>query len=555
MYTNLEKKHIEDDVGKNHRSCDYFKNGICQFYNKNCIGSSNCGSLFVFKKRNKISTNMNLSKSENFGFDVTKKIYHVKIIDDGEILNEKIYIGNNNAELNKKGYICVKYDTPVALYLKDCNIGFNFSININENIVFYEVLDIKFLNDNLDEIVFENTPKRKEIEKHIPNTIITKEINQKDNVPIKKHIDKDNDKIKQKPIKQPIPSNYNLSTNDLSKYQKYKNNKQKIDEENLELERKKDDAEGTRVIICVISFIVTMILGIGMYLSTVQSENDELSFFPFCLIIGLSILISYIAQYIYKQKNPIFYQNPKSIDISDYFDNKKISNLKLFYEDLSLYEDYDKFTNIEYWNTLNGYEFEIEVAELFKKIGYKSVRRTQGSYDGGVDISMEKNGKKYAVQCKHHARPVGAEPLRALHGILDNYDEGIFVSLNGYTQQAKYENNSWSNSLKLYNLNDLIRLYKEYFEKIFQESAESFSDIDEWVYDDIFTYGMIDLKNFAKDVDEEANVYGKTKNELIKIILKTLTIEELEEMCSRYNIIQDKEDIINLIIKNKKKMK
>ena len=87
----------------------------------------------------------------------------------------KIYIGNNNAELDKKGYICFKYDAPAALKLKDCKKGSNFSIDIDGNVV-YEVLDIKFLNDNLDEIVFENTPKRKEIEKHTPNTIITKNI-------------------------------------------------------------------------------------------------------------------------------------------------------------------------------------------------------------------------------------------------------------------------------------------------------------------------------------------------------------------------------------------
>ena len=167
---------------------------------------------------------------------------------------------------------------------------------------------------------------------------------------------------------------------------------------------------------------------------------------------------------------------------------------------------------------------------------------------------MEKDGEKYAVQCKHHSRPVGAEPLRALHGILDNYDKGIFVSLNGYTNQAIYENHSWTNSLKLYSLKDIIRLYKEYFDKVvLEEQQDPLDDSTEWVYDNIFSYGIVDLEQFAKDVG--CNVAGKNRNELIKTILRTLTINELIEICERYGIVQTKEDIINLIIKNKDKMK
>ena len=54
---------------------------------------------------------------------------------------------------------------------------------------------------------------------------------------------------------------------------------------------------------------------------------------------------------------------------------------------------------------------------------------------------------------------------------------------------------------------------------------------------------------------EGVNVVGKTKMELIKIILNTLTVEDLQEICARYDIVQTKEDLINLIIKYKNKIK
>ena len=62
--------------------------------------------------------------------------------------------------------------------------------------------------------------------------------------------------------------------------------------------------------------------------------------------------------------------------------------------------------------------------------------------DYGIDIIVEYE-KKYAVQCKHHSNPVGPAPLRELRGVVEvEFDKRIFVSLNGYTKQAKSENYS-----------------------------------------------------------------------------------------------------------------
>ena len=67
---------------------------------------------------------------------------------------------------------------------------------------------------------------------------------------------------------------------------------------------------------------------------------------------------------------------------------------------------YNKRTNLNWssknwWWSLDGWEFEEEVARVFELNGYKT-KVTKKSGDGGIDIIMYKNNYKYAVQCKHY---------------------------------------------------------------------------------------------------------------------------------------------------------
>lgn len=52
--------------------------------------------------------------------------------------------------------------------------------------------------------------------------------------------------------------------------------------------------------------------------------------------------------------------------------------------------------------TLNPFDFEEAVAEMFRKKGFQNVKITPSSLDGGIDIIMEKNGESYGVQCKKY---------------------------------------------------------------------------------------------------------------------------------------------------------
>lgn len=114
-----------------------------------------------------------------------------------------------------------------------------------------------------------------------------------------------------------------------------------------------------------------------------------------------------------------------------------------------------------WWWTLDGWQFEEEVAKIFILYGYKATV-TKGSGDGGVDIILKKDNYTAIVQCKHYNKPVPPEPVRALWGCKDDFnaDEVILVASSGVTESsANFINNK--PNYKLLVLDDIIRMSKE----------------------------------------------------------------------------------------------
>ena len=116
------------------------------------------------------------------------------------------------------------------------------------------------------------------------------------------------------------------------------------------------------------------------------------------------------------------------------------------------------------WIHMGGFEFEREVAELYRRLGYKATV-TQATGDGGVDVILIKDGMRIAMQCKHHSTPVGPKDIRELQGVVltQDYDGGIFVSLNGFTPGAlnATESGGGKVEISLVDLNTLLRLAGE----------------------------------------------------------------------------------------------
>jgi len=70
---------------------------------------------------------------------------------------------------------------------------------------------------------------------------------------------------------------------------------------------------------------------------------------------------------------------------------------------------------------LKPWEFERYIAELFTKLGYKTIV-TGGSYDRGVDVVAEKDGLKHYIQCKKYITPVvRVNDLRDFYGAIADH--------------------------------------------------------------------------------------------------------------------------------------
>ena len=138
----------------------------------------------------------------------------------------------------------------------------------------------------------------------------------------------------------------------------------------------------------------------------------------------------------------------------------------------SLYKRYSQFkdaqyaytywvetASLNYWMGLDGHQFEDAVAAVYRSNGYIAKVSKHGG-DGGVDIVLEKDGRRIAVQCKAHKAQIGPSVARDLYGTMAHFgfDEGIIVSRSGFTVGV-YDFVA-GKPISLKTLNDLLRLQK-----------------------------------------------------------------------------------------------
>ena len=74
-----------------------------------------------------------------------------------------------------------------------------------------------------------------------------------------------------------------------------------------------------------------------------------------------------------------------------------------------------------------------------QKNGFLEVEVTKGSGDQGVDILAQKDGIKYAIQCKNYASHLGNTPVQEVNAgkIFYNCHVGVVMTNSTFTQGAK----------------------------------------------------------------------------------------------------------------------
>ena len=95
---------------------------------------------------------------------------------------------------------------------------------------------------------------------------------------------------------------------------------------------------------------------------------------------------------------------------------------------------------IEHLRAIDWFQFEKVVALAYSKLGYAVTRRGGANPDGGIDLVIEKDGQRTAVQCKQWKTwNVGVKSVREFLGALTDagISKGIFITLRGYSGDAK----------------------------------------------------------------------------------------------------------------------
>lgn len=111
--------------------------------------------------------------------------------------------------------------------------------------------------------------------------------------------------------------------------------------------------------------------------------------------------------------------------------------------------------------SVNGYEFEKYITKLLEKHGYKT-ETTQASNDNGVDvIAINKDGVRYAIQCKCYSSAVGISAVQEVSAGLNIYNcqVAVVITNNYFTPAAK----------KLAEANKVLLWDREMLEKLIKE--------------------------------------------------------------------------------------
>ena len=95
---------------------------------------------------------------------------------------------------------------------------------------------------------------------------------------------------------------------------------------------------------------------------------------------------------------------------------------------------------IEQLRSIDWFQFEKLVALVYRRLGYTVTRRGGANPDGGIDLIIEKDGQRSAVQCKQWKTwNVGVKAVREFLGALTDagIQNGVFITLCGYSGDAK----------------------------------------------------------------------------------------------------------------------
>ena len=182
----------------------------------------------------------------------------------------------------------------------------------------------------------------------------------------------------------------------------------------------------------------------------------------------------------------------------------------------------------EFYNFFeNGYDFEFFLKEFLKDLGFKDIRVTKKSRDGGIDLIYYKDiiegintieSEKFIVQAKKYDKNIVPEKVRALNDARNIGVRKLFITTSDFSQRAREEAKEMPD-MSLISGNDIINFYiQNKSDKIFDwEPKLSVEKLNE-----LISKNKKDNVNNAESIEKDAEKILRviTKNDVRARILR-----------------------------------
>lgn len=185
-------------------------------------------------------------------------------------------------------------------------------------------------------------------------------------------------------------------------------------------------------------------------------------------IVGCIVASIYIAK---KKSCKMAGQQKKESEKAEQSTHARSYNHELYYSSGGVNDTHNSvsltktFTELELEKidamSVSGYEFEKYITKLLEKHGYKT-ETTQASNDNGVDvIAINKDGVRYAIQCKCYSSTVGNGAVQEVSAGMNIYNcqVAVVITNNYFTSAAK----------KLAEANKVLLWDRDVLEKLIKE--------------------------------------------------------------------------------------
>lgn len=176
--------------------------------------------------------------------------------------------------------------------------------------------------------------------------------------------------------------------------------------------------------------LVALLVAAGMFLPQVRQMLLGLS----VILVGLVILVGVVAFGVFLIRRR---------GNTSPFNSTQVTNLETVIPPPPTNEEPRPQTTadlVEQLRAIDWFQFEKVVAQVYRKQGYTVTRRGGANPDGGIDLVIEKDGQRSAIQCKQWKTwNVGVKAVREFLGALTDagIPKGVFITLGGYTGEAK----------------------------------------------------------------------------------------------------------------------